>query len=631
MIDKTKAQTSGYQIVRSSAQQDEERVSKIEELKKMIPAFVNSDGAVNINAIVDFIGSKNATSNDKGYELTFAGKSLARHLSDTETRKELKIELEQSKNFNETGNIIIRGDNLDALKILRQSYYGKVKMIYIDPPYNTRNDGFVYVDNFKQSTEGLIEHLNLEEKTLDYIDNMYGTKTHSGWLAFMYPRLKLARDLLIDDGVIFISIDDNEQANLKIMCDEIFGESNFVTTIKWQKKTGASDASTIATVTEYILVYTKTSNVDSSFRRDESSYDIRRYQLTDEHEKERGNYYIDNLDRGGLQYSDSLNFSIKCPDGSTTYPNGRTEKINDGWTWKWSKKKVEWAIKNDFLEFRRSQRKKSGWSVCYKNYLNVDNMGKQITRAAPQKNIIRLDDSIDDVLNANARNDMNALFSQKVFSNPKPCDLLKKIILYLSFTDGIILDFFAGSGTTAHAVMDLNKQDNGKRKFILIQWDEEIKQENSKPAYDFCKKNKLKPVISSICIERVHRAGEKIKQETDMLNQDLDIGYKVFSLIEKPRLEEVENQPQLSHQRQTTRDTLYNMIAASGQNILTDSIETIEPDLLYRINDAYYVLGECKTDLKTIGKVFIDGYANISLEKWLNMLGLNKENITILY
>ena len=379
------------------------------------------------------------------------------------------------------------------------------------------------------------------------------------------------------------------------------------------------------------MAYAKNSNVESSFRRDESSYDIRRYNSTDRHKEERGNYYIDNLDRGGLQYSDSLNFPIKCPDGSITYPNGRTEKINDGWTWKWSKKKVDWAVKNDFLEFRRSRRKKSGWSVCYKNYLNVNNEGKQITRAAPQKNIVRLNDNIDDVLNANAHVDMNALFSQKVFSNPKPCELLKKVILYLSFTDGIILDFFAGSGTTAQAVMEVNKEDGGKRKFVLVQWDEEIKQENSKPAYDFCKENNLIPVISSICIERVHRAGEKIKQECDMLNQGIDIGYKVFSLVENPQLEEIENHLQLSHRRQTTQDALYNMMAASGQNLLTDPIKTIEPDLLYKVNDAHYVLGECKTDLKTAGKVFIDGYADISLEKWLNMLGLNKENITILY
>ena len=631
MIDKTEAQNGGYRVMESSAQLNEERTRKIEELKRIIPSFVNGDGAVDINAIVDFVGQDSTTSNNKGYELTFAGKGLARHLADIKTEKELKIEHGQSKNFDETGNVIIRGDNLDVLKILRQSYYGKIKMIYIDPPYNTQSDDFVYRDNFKQTTEGLIDYLNLEKNTLDYIDNMYGTRTHSGWLAFMYPRLKLAQELLTKDGVIFISIDDNEQANLKIICDEIFGESNFITTIKWQKKTGASDASTIATITEYILVYTKTLNAESSFRRDESSYDIGRYKLTDKHKKERGNYYIDNLDRGGLQYSDSMNFPIECPDGSITYPNGRTEKINDGWTWKWSKKKVEWAIKNDFLEFRRSRKKESRWSVCYKNYLNVDNKGKQITRAAPQKNIIRLNDSVDDVLNANAHVDMNALFSQKVFSNPKPCDLLKKIILYLSFTDGIILDFFAGSGTTAQAVMEVNKEDGGNRKFILVQWDEEIKQENSKPAYDFCKENNFRPVISSICIERVHRAGEKMKRDADMLNQDLDVGYKVFSLTETPHLEENGNQLQLSHQRQTTQDTLYNMIAASGQDILTDSIETIEPDLLYKVNNAHYVLGECKTDLKAVEKVFIDGYANISLERWLNMLGLNKENITILY
>lgn len=276
MIDKTEARTSGYRVMESSAQQDEDRTRKIEELKRMIPEFVNSDGAVNIHAIVDFFGPKRATSNNKGYELTFAGKGLARHLADIKTGKELKVEPKQSKNFNKTENVIIRGDNLDVLKVLHKSYYSKVKMIYIDPPYNTHSDGFIYADNFRQNTEGLIEFLGLEKETLNYIDNMYGTQTHSGWLSFMYPRLKLARDLLTNDGVIFVSIDDNEQANLKIICDEIFGEENFISNIVII--TGANQSGKgikIQTNTEKCLVYCRDKSKASINRVDKVQDSLR--------------------------------------------------------------------------------------------------------------------------------------------------------------------------------------------------------------------------------------------------------------------------------------------------------------------------------------------------------------------
>ena len=361
----------------------------------------------------------------------------------------------------DSGNLIINGDNLEALKALLPKYEGKINCIYIDPPYNTGNENWVYNDNVNSP------------KIKKWLGKVVGKESedltrHDKWLCMMYPRLKLLHKLLAKDGAIFISIDDNEQANLKLMMDEIFGAGHFVCNIIWQKKTGASDAKNIANIIEYILVYTKSMNyLDSIFDKNKDSYDLNRYKYQDDNFEKRGPFYIDNLDRGGLQYSDSLNYKIECPDGTYTFPNGRTEFQNDGWIWKWSESKIKWARENDFIEFRKSNTKKSGWSVCYKNYLKVDNKNIPIERAAPKKNLIT------DVLNANSSADIKKVFDKKVFNYPKPVDLITTVISYLRLEKtSIILDSFAGSGTTAHAVLNLNKQDGGNRKFILIEMDE---------------------------------------------------------------------------------------------------------------------------------------------------------------
>ena len=373
------------------------------------------------------------------------------------------IKKNQKYSLGKSENLILEGDNLEALKALMPFYYGKIKCIYIDPPYNTGNEKWVYNDkvNSPKITEWLGKVVGQEGEDLC---------RHDKWLCMMYPRLKLLRDLLKDDGAIFISIDDNEHCDLKQIMDEIFGEENFITNIIWQKKTGASDATTISVITEYVMVYVKNSQcAQDVFGRNKESYDLKRYSLKDEFFNERGPYYIDNLDRGGLQYSDSLNFPITCPNGAVTYPNGKKKHINEGWIWKWSKKKIEWAIKNKFIEFRKSSKKQSGWSVCYKNYLLVDNEDNKIERSAPIKNLIT------DVLNANSAAGIKDVFGDNVFKYSKPVELIKKIISYTRFEDNeIILDSFAGSGTTGQAVLDLNKEDGGQRKFILVELEKNI-------------------------------------------------------------------------------------------------------------------------------------------------------------
>lgn len=318
-------------------------------------------------------------------------------------------------------NFLLEGDNLQSLYLLEKTQRGKVDLIYIDPPYNTTNEGFTY-----------------DDKKVDKND----VYCHSKWISFMEKRLKLSKDLLSPNGVLFISIDDNEYQNMKMLCDELFGNECFVTSFIWQKKTGASDAKGIATITEYIICYCNNSEKkewNTIFSQNFESYDQDRYRYADEHIEERGPYYLDNLDRGGLQYSDSMNFAVEAPDGKAVFPNGRSEFEDDGWIWKWGRAKIDWGFENDFLVFQRSTNKSVGWALKYKNYLNVDNEGNKIVRSAPFKNLVQF------VINQAGTNELKALFDNRCpFSNPKPSELIKYLVALINNKDAVILDFFAG-------------------------------------------------------------------------------------------------------------------------------------------------------------------------------------------
>ena len=339
-------------------------------------------------------------------------------------------------------HILIEGDNLEALTALTYTHENKIDVIYIDPPYNTGNKDFIYNDSFVDAEDGY---------------------RHSKWLSFMEKRLNIAKRLLSTKGVIFISIDDNEQANLKLLCDEVFGREKFICNYIWQKKTGAADAKGIAVITEYILVYCMNPNASSDiFAYNKEAFDLKRYRFSDEYESVRGPHYFDSLDRGSIRYSDSQNFPITAPDGTQLYPNDRTDFVNDGWTWKWSKDKVQWGLKNGFISIVPNQKKKNGWSVKYKIYLNVDNEGNLIKKNVPFKNLI------SDILNTDATNEIKELFGSKAFNYAKPTSLIKKFISNIENKYYKILDFFAGSGTTLHATMQLNAEDGGHRKCILV-------------------------------------------------------------------------------------------------------------------------------------------------------------------
>lgn len=505
-------------------------------LKQHFPNCFDKHGAFLPEKMAEILHSDGIATQKEGYSLNWLGKSYARVLKDTPPETLLAEDTahnRQPENAN-SENLLIKGDNLEVLKHLKNAYKNAIKMIYIDPPYNTGSDGFVYQDDRKFTPEQLAQlgGMDLDEakRVLEFTAKK--SNSHSAWLTFMYPRLYVARELLRDDGVIFISIDDNEQAQLKILCDEVFGEENFVAQIIWQKKTGSSDEDEIAVITEYIFMYRKTSNFIAGKNSD--SYDVHRYTLSDEYIEERGNYYTDNLDRGGLQYSDSMNYGIECPDGSLVFPNGRSEKVEEGWIWKWSKEKVKWGIKNGFIEIKKSTRKACGWAVYYKNYLFVDNDGNAIQRSAPYKNLI-----IDDVLNTDATLELkNLLQENKVFSSPKPSFLIKKLINFVEMkSNDIVLDFFAGSGTTAHAVMQFNLENKESNlNFICVQLPENLgevlkkatgkQKEIIKNAIRFLDKHNKPHDLFEITKARIELADAKIRSENPDFQGDL--GFKIF-------------------------------------------------------------------------------------------------------
>lgn len=335
-------------------------------------------------------------------------------------------------------HILIEGDNLEALTALSYTHAGMIDVIYIDPPYNTGNKDFVYNDSFVDKEDGY---------------------RHSKWLSFMNKRLKIAKNLLSDKGVIFISIDDNEQAPLRILCDEIFGEDNFFTNLIWQSTPGSNTGKTIKTVTEYVLMLAKKKDVVCI--NSKPVKDIQKYKFHDEHLEYRGPYVTNKLDRRmtGSHYSDALNYAIEMPDGTLLYPGCSTLK-QDHWNWRWSKQKVEWGIANNYIVFNNKNNK---WAVYFKQYLKVDNNNTLIERTLPYQNLI-----LEDAMNAaRGTREVMDVFSEKKFDYPKPLALIKFILNMVSKQNSRILDFFAGSGTTLHATMLLNAEDGGHRQCIL--------------------------------------------------------------------------------------------------------------------------------------------------------------------
>lgn len=636
MINKNEAIKNNIKVIDNSIKNE-----LFENLKTNFPQTI-IEGKADLKAISLLLGL-DKKSDISGYELTWTGKGLSNALYSSPCNKELKLEeifsnadcknLNSSniemKDSNNPKNIIIRGDNLDVLKILKSAYSEKIKMIYIDPPYNTTNENFIYPDNFRQDYKKILEEVGLieidengeevESEDLKFFKNIQGSRTHSGWLSFMLPRLKLARDLLKEDGVIFISIDDNEQANLKLLCDEIFGEDNFCGDFIRKTKSTTNDAKIgLNYQHEFLLCYAKDKNYTNLLGGEK---DLDKYKNPD------------NDPNGAWVFSDPSAKSGNIRTGWFAVKNPYTGKEDyppKGMFWRFSQNTLQKHIDEGRICFKK-EHKENERGFIYKRYLK--------DLKTNQKTFDSLIFTDNAFMNQTATKELLNLGMGEYFTYPKGVEFIKKIILHSTSTNSndIILDFFAGSGTTAQAVMELNAEDKGNREFILVQIDEEIKEDKSKSAYDFCKKE-LKsenPVISDITIERVKRAAQKIIQSSK--DNDLNLGFKVFTLEDKPEIiiDKDKNLKLINRRNLSVIDKVVNMFLISGKT-LDKKIENIFDGKLYKCEDSFYLISFNKEILKYLIKtqneyIFIDAYGDIELEDFLNLGAGFKERLRVVY
>ena len=539
---------------------------KIKELLRIFPEVRAEEGKIDFDLLRRALGEADEVGKER-YGIKWPGKADCFKTIQSPSLGTLRPCPQESVNFDTTQNLIIEGDNLEVLKLLQKSYLGKVKMIYIDPPYNTGND-FIYPDNFTESLQTYLEFTG----QVDTEGRKFGTNTdtdgrfHSKWLNMMLPRLYLARNLLADDGVIFVSIDDIEAHALRSLMNEIFGEENFIEAIVWKKRYGGgAKEKYLVSIHEYILLYARDKSAIGEFFVPLSEESINKYyRLKDSHYEERGPYRTHPLESmKSFGERKNLVFPISGPDGTEIAPKRQ---------WRWSRKRVEDAIKNDELEFVKD--KEGRWAIYTKLYLK----SKGATR---QTKFFSL---IDDVYTQHGTNEIVEIFGDaQVFAFPKPSKLISKLITLATSDDGgdIILDFFAGSGATAHAVLSLNQQDGGDRKFVLVQLPEPTNRKDY-------------PTIAEITKERVRRVIKKLNEETaDQLDLDeqqmKDRGFRVFKLDESnfhpwnanaPQGEVAVLQTQLEmhveHIRdgRTDNDLLYELLLKSGYP-LTTTVEKV--------------------------------------------------------
>ena len=475
---------------------------KLEVLRQHFPQAVETDpqGRIRINAAalqlaLDPGNPAGLQVEEDGYELRWVGKREAYHSAFVPVQKIVEPLPGDSKHWDRTGNLLIKGDNLDALRLLRHSYFEKVKLIYIDPPYNTQSDGFIYRDDFSAKQSEVLAQLGYAAENIDYIKNIYGARTHSGWLSFMYPRLLLAKDLLRDDGVIFISIDDNEQAQLKLLCDEVFGQENFVASIAWKKRSSPDARDTVGSVHDWILCYAKNTDTIKNAIGKMPLSEQRVSDYTNPDRDPRGEWA--SVDMTGMtgRATKEQYFTVKLP-------SGRSIKPPEGRSWGLAEK--------TFMELRADNRIWFGLQGD-----NVPRIKKFLSESNGQV-VPSLWDMNDVGSNEEAKKEVNELFQKAdIFDTPKPTRLVQRMLeITTAKNDGaIVLDFFAGSGTTGEAVMRLNAEDGGNRQFILVQIPQPIDAKKQKEAHTFVTQTLGKPeaTIFEITAERLRRAGALIE------------------------------------------------------------------------------------------------------------------------
>lgn len=457
--------------------------------------------AIDKDILMQEINCKVVEGKEERYQFTWPDKKNSILLANAPTSKTLRPCREESVDFDNTQNLYIEGDNLDVLKLLQETYLGKIKMIYIDPPYNTGND-FVYNDDFAESAEEYLANSGqFDEDGNRLVANAESNgRFHTDWLNMIYPRLKLSKDLLSDDGVIFISIDDNEKDNMKKICDEIFGESNFFSCVSWHRNyASANDSKTFSNVIDYVLIYQKSSMfVRNLLPRTEKQNSLYKYDSNDG----KGRWRSDNL--SVRTYSANYDYPITNPNTGVIYnpPSGRSWITNKETMQKWiEEKRVFFGQKGDGAPQLKRYLSEVQDGVVPTTYWSYDDCGH----------------------NDEARKEVKELFEKPPFDSPKPTRLLKQIIRIATNKNDTILDFFSGSATTADAVMQYNAEDDGNRKFIMVQLPEETAEKSE--AYKAGYEN-----ICEIGKERIRRAGSKIKESNPMTTADLDTGFRVLKL-----------------------------------------------------------------------------------------------------
>lgn len=481
---------------------------EMEVLRKHFPQCFNAEGEFDMEAFkASLPGGITLTDETSGFN--WLGKNYARMLCNMDTTTLIRPDKEHNaKPENQNSqNIYISGDNLDALQHLVKSYSGKVKVIYIDPPYNTGSDGFVYNDKFNFTAAELAKRLDVNPERAERILSMTrrGSASHAAWLTFMLPRLSFARDLLTDDGVIFISIDDNEQANLKKLCDEVFGEENFVAVIVWQKRTSPDARLNLGPAHDYIVVYAKDLELGKKSLNKIELSDDRKSEYSNPDNDPRGKWASVDITGQSGHATSSQFYEITSPSGESFLPpTGRC-----------------WAIaENTFLDLVKDNR------IWFGTKRNSRPRRKLFLSEIEGANTWTWWTNVEVGHNQEAAKEVKQLLGgTDIFTSPKPTRLIKRILDLSTSKDSVILDFFGGSSTTAHAVMQKNAEDGGNRRYILVQIQEKCKpdSEAAKAGYK---------TIDQVGMERIKRAAKKIKEQNPLFAGDL--GFKHY-ILEEPK------------------------------------------------------------------------------------------------
>ena len=562
----------------------DENIKKIAELfPNCLTERLDDNGkpgmAIDFDQLRQELSKEIADGSQERYQFIWPDKRNAIRLANTPTNDTLRPCREESVNFDTTQNLYIEGDNLQVLKLLRENYLGRVKMIYIDPPYNTGND-FVYNDDFSQDAAEYVHNSGqIDEQGNRLVLNTESNgRFHTDWLNMIYPRLKVAKDLLSEDGVIFISIDDNEQRNLKNVCDEIFGNANFVATIPWRKRTAKSDVPFgISQDYEWVVIYAKSSKFLASVEGKE-----RKYYTTPDFPDRPWRVHDLTKQTTASERPNSF-FTIINPKTGEQYP------ANPNRTWAITEETFEQYYDDNRIVFPGdySFLNISKPALRYWKEDDMKKAGDSFGRVAVST---KLPDEIG--MSQDGTKEVQNIFNGKIFSFPKPTSLIKYFLQIINDDQALILDFFSGSATTAHAVMQLNAEDGGTRKFIMVQLPETT-DENSE-AYKAGYKN-----ICEIGKERIRRAGKKTKEVSPLTSQDLDIGFRVLKL-DSTNMEDVYYRPEDSTERtlfednikpgRTSEDLLFQVMLECNLPLSAKiETETIAGKEVFSVNDGYLI------------------------------------------